>query len=107
MVEKVENGTNVVLELLGEGQGFSAHAAHALPQRVIEAFDVIRLPSRFADDLVALGGENARVGLPEVGVADGTHPIVRRERLPESASGLCTSLTNRYPNDFPRFSIQC
>src|SRR5215470_13686162 len=43
------NGPDMVGELLGKGQRGADQSGHALPQRVVEPFDVIGFPRQLAD----------------------------------------------------------
>ena len=44
MADEELNGPNMVGERLGKGQRVAHQPGHALPQRVVETFDVIGFP---------------------------------------------------------------
>ena len=55
------NGPDVVGELLGKRQRVAHQPGHALPQRVVEAFDVIGLPRQLADRCVVRHWNHLRI----------------------------------------------
>jgi hypothetical protein len=60
--EKLD-GTNVALQLLGERQRFTHQTRNALPQGVIETFNVIDCPGFLRDGLVSSHWNHALIGI--------------------------------------------
>ena len=106
MMEEVEDRADVVIELLGKGEGLAAQAADTLAQGVVEALDVIGLPRLLASGLVAFGRKDGGVGVPEVAVADRAHPVLRWQRVPQLASRFCGAVTNCHANHFAGFTVE-
>ncbi len=52
MTDEEFNGSDMVGELLGKGQRCADQPGHALPQRVVEPFDVIGFACQLADGFV-------------------------------------------------------
>lgn len=61
MADEKLDRTDVVLSLLGEGQRGADEAGHALPQRVVEPFDMIGFSRFFRNGFVALRRNDAVV----------------------------------------------
>jgi hypothetical protein len=53
-MHKIPNGTNVIFQRLGKGQGFSHQSRHPLSERVVESLNVAGLPRLFADHTMPL-----------------------------------------------------
>ena len=68
MVDESPDSADVIVEFFGEGKRFPHQPRAALPERVVEALDVVGLPRIFADLMQLVSIENRFVGVPEVGV---------------------------------------
>jgi hypothetical protein len=64
------NGPDMIGELFGERQRFTDETTTTLAKSIIEALNMTGFASLFADSLMAFGGQNAGIGLQEIGVAD-------------------------------------
>ena len=67
MDEEEPEGVAVGAQFLGEGEGLSHEARHALAQGEVEAFDVVGLALLLGTRLMLLGGHDTVVGVIEVG----------------------------------------
>ena len=78
---------------LGKRERASHEAAQSLAQRVVEAFNVARLPRAFARRPMLLLGQCFRVCLPEVSEQ---HPLLipPGNALPQEAASLLTSVAD-------------
>ena len=76
MMNKIPNSSNMVFQLFRERQCFSHQSGNALPQRIIESFNVIGFASFLANGKMACGRKDRRIGFPKVGVTQGVLPIV-------------------------------
>jgi len=81
-MDKVPDGTDVVLPLLRERQGLAHQAADPLPQRVVQPLDMAGLPAVFAHWTVAFRWEDAGIGVRKIAVAHRTLAIDRWLRFP-------------------------
>ena len=61
MTNEIFDGSDVILYLLGEGQGVADEARQALPQGIIEPFDVVGFPGFLRDRCVALGRDDTLI----------------------------------------------
>ena len=59
MADEEFDSPDVILDLLGEGQRGADEAREALPQRVVEPFDMIGFPRLLRDGFVALRRNDA------------------------------------------------
>ena len=78
VVDVLPNGANVIGCLFREREGLSNQSTAPLAQCVVETLDMTGLASLLANGSMALGRQNSRIGLPEIGVADRTLAIDRR-----------------------------
>ena len=106
MVDKGPDRADVILELFREGQCFAPEPAEALPQGVVESFDMRGATRFLAAWTVALGWQHEGVGRPEIGVRDGTLPIDGWQRLPELLGGGLVPRPNRDADNLTRVPIQ-
>src|SRR5262245_2748308 len=53
----------------------------------------------FADSPMTLGGQNERIRLPEIAVADCAFPIIGGQRSPQLTTGLGRAITESQSND--------
>src|SRR5262249_50460173 len=60
---EIPDGTNVVGQFLGERQRFAYETRQTLPQRVVEAFDVIGFPGVLRDSFVSLRRNHTCIGI--------------------------------------------
>ena len=63
VADEILDGTDVIGQFLGERQRFADQTGHALPQRVIEAFDVIGFPGLLRDGFVPLRRNHTCIGV--------------------------------------------
>ena len=78
VMDKKPERPDVILELFRKREGFAHEAGAALAEGVIETFNMIGQTSVLADRAMTFGGKDFGVGLPEIGVEDGTLSILRR-----------------------------
>jgi hypothetical protein len=76
------NGPDVVRELLGKRQRLAHQTGYALPQRVIEALDVIGFARQLGDRAVLRGRNHAFVHDVVIGVKRGVLTIGQRNLGP-------------------------
>src|SRR5262249_7845000 len=88
------DGTDMVFYLLGEGQCIADEARKALPQRVVESFDMIGFPRCLRDGFVALRRNDAVVHFRLVSVKDGAFLIDFGDRAPQGFGTLAAPITH-------------
>jgi hypothetical protein len=106
MMDKVPNSTNMVGQFLGESQGLANQPTYSLAKHAIEALDVSDLPGLFAHCHVALARQDRRIGGPEIRIADGTLPIIRRETIPQFLFGGLTAIADCYTDDLACLTVK-
>lgn len=82
MVDEEPDSTEMIFQLLGEGQGLSNQAADALAQGVVEPLDEAGLAAVLWRRPMAPGREDLLVGHPEVCVSSDPLAVRRRKREP-------------------------
>ncbi len=82
MMNEEPNGPDMILHLLGKGEGFSNQSADPLPDGAIKPLDIIGLAGFFTNWPMSFSGNDGLISLPEIGVTDGTLPINSRHRRP-------------------------
>ena len=88
-----------------ERQRLANKARHALPERVVPALLMRRLPGFFANGMMRAFGQDRLIGLPEVGV--GTTPAIGGgDGVPQAPTGVCTAIPNDKGNDLPGTATQ-
>lgn len=105
-MDEIPNRTNVIVQLFRKGQRFAHQPPNSLPQRVVDALDMVRLAAVLADGTMPFGRKHFPIRLPEVAVADGALPIHGGQGGPKHARCVPISCTNRYTDDFPRVAIE-
>ncbi len=78
MMNEEPNSADMILQLLGKGEGFSNQSADPLPDGAIKSLDIIGLAGLFTNWTMSFAGNDGLISLPEIGVTDGTLPINRR-----------------------------
>ena len=66
MANEILDGTDVICQLLGEGERFSDQPRYPLSQRTVKPLDVIGYPLLLFDDSMLLFGNDTFVGLPSI-----------------------------------------
>ncbi len=105
MADEKFDGANVILYLLGEGQRGAYEARQALPQGVVEPFDVIRFPCFFRDGFVALRRNDTVVYFILVRVKYGVLLVDLRDFDPERFGTLPTAITDVKRNDLTALGV--
>lgn len=72
MTQEIAQCSQVVLQLLREGQRLSDQTRHSLAQGVVQPLDMAGLTALFAHGSMPLLRQNTAISFPVVGVADGT-----------------------------------
>ena len=106
MVDENADARLMPLGILTERECFPHQIRTALPQRVVEAFNMRCLARLFADWTVPFAREHTCICFPEVTIADRPFAIIGRKRLPELAAGLRTPIAKGQPNDPTRLPLQ-
>src|SRR5215475_8726238 len=88
-----------MLDLLGEGQGIADKARKALPQRVVEALDVVGFPCLLRDRFVALRRHDTPVYFILVRVKCGLVLIDLGDRSPQSFGTLAAAIADMKRNN--------
>ena len=105
MADEELDGTNVVLDLLREGQGVADEAGETLSQGVVEALDMIGLPRFFRDGLVALSRDDALVHFILVRVKSGVFMINLRNLSPQGVGVFTAPIAHVKRNDLARSGV--
>jgi len=105
MADEECDGTDMVFYLLGERQRGAYEAGKALPQRVVEPFDMISFPRLFRDGFVALCWNDAVVHVILVGVKDGVLLIDRGELAPQGFGTRTAAVTHVKRNNLTRCGV--
>src|SRR5688500_9814898 len=95
IVNVIPNRTDVIGRLFRERERLSNQSAAPLAQCLVEAFNMRGLATLLANRSMALEGQNSRIGLPEIGVTDGTLTIDGRKAGPQLACRRFGSCANR------------
>lgn len=93
VVDEATNARLVPISIFAEGKGFAHQIRAALPERVVEAFDMGRLTSFLAYRSIAFSWKHLGIGLPEITIADRPFAVIGWERLPQLATGLGGAIT--------------
>jgi hypothetical protein len=96
---------DVILDLLGEGQGVADEARKALPQRVVEALDVVGFPCLLRDRFVALRWNDAAVYDILVCVKRGVVLIDCGDRSPQGFGTLAAPIPHVKRNNLTCGSV--
>jgi hypothetical protein len=105
VADEISYGTNVVGQFLGERQRFAYETGQTLPQRVVEACNVMGFPGLFRDRLVPLRRDHAFVGLILIGVKPGLLAIRHRDLSPQLLSALPTTIPDVEGNNLAGFGV--
>lgn len=105
IMDVIPDCSNMIDHLLGERERLAHQTTTPLPQRVVESLDMVRLSALLADGPMAFGRDDRRVGLPKVGVTDGTLPVHCWKRGPQLPRRRLGPPTNGDPDDFPRVAV--
>ncbi len=88
MMNEVAESTDMIGPFLRERKGFASETSEPLPQGVVEAFDVIGETAVFGNDAMASGRQDADIGLPLIGKANGTFSVDGRQVVPKGLGDL-------------------
>jgi len=66
VINKEPNTGLVQLLIFAKREGFAHQIGTALPQRVVEAFDMRRLPTFLTNGSVAFGGQHRAIAVPQI-----------------------------------------
>src|SRR5262249_28293677 len=99
------DGTDMVFYLLGEGQRGAYEARKALPQGVVEPFDMIGFPRLLRDGFVALRRNDAAVYFILVRVKDGVLLIDFGDRAPQGFGTLAAPISHVKRNNLTRGGV--
>ena len=102
MTDEELDRTDVVLDLLGEGQRVADETREALPQGVVEALDVVGFPCFLCDRLVALCRDDALVYFILVRVKCGVVLMDFGDRSPQGFGTLATLIADVKRNNLAR-----
>src|SRR5438093_5347173 len=101
MAYEVFDGTNMVCQLFGEGQGVTDEAGGALSQRVVETLDVIGFPGVLCDGLVLRYRNDSCVDSILIRIEHRVLPVYRRQIGPLLLRTLVTAVSHVECNDLP------
>jgi hypothetical protein len=105
-MNEIPNRTDMIGQLFGKSQRFAHQPPNPLPQRVIDALDMIGLTTLLADRAVPFGRQDHAVGLVEIAVADGTLSIDWREAVPQCLRSDVVACSDRNPDNLSGLAIQ-
>lgn len=86
-------------------QRLSYQAGKTLPQRVVEALDVVGLPAAFADRRMLIRRQDNRIGFPQVMKAVGG-PIGGGNGVPKALASFETAVANGIGDDLTGTTAQ-
>ena len=92
MADEEFDSPDVILDLLGEGQRGADEAREALPQGVVEPFDMIGFPRLLRDGFVALRRNDAAIYFILVRVKRGVLLIDRGNHGPQGFGALAAPI---------------
>jgi hypothetical protein len=69
-MNKVPNGTHVILQIFGERETLPNQTRNPLTQGIVESFNMISLTSLFANSTMTFTGNYCFVRLPKIGISD-------------------------------------
>jgi hypothetical protein len=96
---------DLVFYLLGEGQRGAHEARKALPQGIVEPFDMIGFPRLLRDGFVALRRNDAVIHFILVRVKDGVFLIDRGDLTPQGFGTLTTTIPHVKRNNLTRGGV--
>jgi hypothetical protein len=105
VADEISYGTNVVGQFLGERQRFAYETGQTLPQRVVEAFDVIGFPGLFRNSLVPRRRNHACVGFVLIRMKPGLLAIRHRDIGPQLFSALPTAIPHVEGNNLTGLGV--
>jgi hypothetical protein len=94
VIEEEFDGPNVMLDLFGEGQGGANETRQALPQGIVESFEVIRFPGVLRDGFVALRWDDALIDVIVIRVKRCVCLIDFGDRGPQGFGTLAAAVTD-------------
>ena len=86
-------------QLLGEREGLTYETRHALPQGIVEAFDVIGFASFLRDGFVSLRWNHPCVSVILVRMKRGLFPVYQRDLGSECFGTVATPIADMKRND--------
>jgi hypothetical protein len=102
VADEISSGTDVVGPFLGERQRFTYQTRQALPQRVVEAFNVISFPGVFRNSLVPLHRNHACARFVPIRMKPGLLARRYRDIGPECFGTVATPIA-----DMKRHDLAC
>src|SRR5215510_1038306 len=105
MADEAFNGTDMVRQLLREGQSITDEAGDALPHRVIEALDMIGFAGLLGDGFVLRRGNDPGVDRILIRIEGRLLAVHRRQIGPQLFRALMTAITDVEGNDLPRLLV--
>ena len=105
MADEISYGTNVVGQFLGERQRFAGEMGQLLPQRVVEAFDVIGFPGLLRNHLVPLRRNHNFVDLILIRVKPGLLAIRYRDLGSQCLSAFPTTIPHVEGDHLTSFGV--
>ena len=101
MADEVFDGADMVRQLLREGQRVTDEAGDALPQRVIEALNMIGFAGVLCDGFVLRRGNDPGVDRILIRIEGRLRAVHRRQIGPQLFRTLMTAITDMEGNDLP------
>ena len=101
MANEILDGTDVICQLLGEGERFSDQPRDPLSQRTVESLDVIGYPLLLFDHPMLLLWNDTFIGLPSICIESCMSPVVFWYQLPKGLCTYPTAISNMECDDLP------
>ena len=105
MADEEFDSPDVILDLLGEGQCIADEARKALPQRVVEALNVVGFPCLLRDGFVALHRNDAVVYFILIRVKYSVFLIDLRDLAPQGFGTLAAAIAHVKRNKLTRGGV--
>ena len=105
MADEILDSTDMVGQLFGKRQGFAHQTRDALPQRVIEALDVIGFPGVLRDGFVLGWWHHALVGLIVIRMEYSLLVVLYGDIGPQLFGAVTTAITNMKRHDLARLGV--
>ena len=105
MAYEIFDGTNMVRQLFGKGEGVTNEPGDALPHRVIEALDMIGFAGLLRDGFVLCCWNDPCVDSLLIGIECRPLAVHRRKIGPQLFRALMTAIPDVEGNDLPRLLV--
>ena len=99
MANEILDSANVMRQLFGEREGLAYQTSNALPQGVIEAFDVMGFPRLLRDGFVPLRRHHSGVGVLVIRMEGGLFPVDQRHLRPQRFGTVTTAIPDMKRHD--------